>query len=740
MRRFAGKNSIMAICVASMATALSFFAQSCSTTRVLQDGEYRLAKNEVLIENDKRFSTNKVEPYIKQKPNSNLIFGWNPFLNVYNWGGKSNSFFARLFRKIGTPPVVYEPDKVNASEDNIKRHLEYLGYYGSVVGSEVNVKRKNVKVTYKVTLGKRFPIKDIHYNVPSGGTFASDFLRDTGRVLVRRGDWLSEEMLENESQRSSAKMRNLGYYGFSKSHYFFQADTLTDPGNAILEYRINEYTRNESEKDATPIRKFTFNDVVISHPETFKIREKVLRDLNTIRPGDLYSENLVNNTYTRLSSLSVLSSVNVDVRQIDTALVNADISLSGARLQGTKVNIEASSNSSGLFGISPGLSYYHRNIFRGGEVLNLNFSGNFQFKPNSDMRSTEFSVSAGVKIPRFVFVPVHKFRKAVPYTEIKASYNYQDRPEYKRNIISYSFGYTGSYKKLYFQFYPTQLNIVRMFKIDPTFFNNVMMNSIVRSAYTDHFDFGAGGTLYYTTSTDVNPKNSYHYFKFQFNEAGNVLSLFNPVIRKDNKTGEHQIWGTSYSQYVRGEFTAGKTWVFGKNGKQAIATRFLAGAGLPYGNSSSMPFEQQFYSGGANSLRGWQARTIGPGTSARDTVFVIPNQTGDVKLEANLEYRFGLFWKFNGAVFADAGNVWYLKDNGLTSYDQGKINARNLLEGIAIDWGLGLRLDLNFILVRLDMGMVVRNPSKEPDRRWVGPGGWFRRDGFAVHFGVGYPF
>ena len=219
-----------------------------------------------------------------------------------------------------------------------------------------------------------------------------------------------------------------------------------------------------------------------------------------------------------------------------------------------------------------------------------------------------------------------------------------------------------------------------------------------------------------------------------------MLSLFNPVIRKDGKTGEHQIWGTSYSQYVRGEFTAGKTWVFGKNGKQAIATRFLAGAGLPYGNSSSMPFEQQFYSGGANSLRGWQARTIGPGTAARDTVFVIPNQTGDVKLEANLEYRFGLFWKFNGAVFADAGNVWYLKDNGLTSYDQGKINARNFLEGIAIDWGLGLRLDLNFILVRLDMGMVVRNPSKEPDQRWVGPGGWFRRDGFAVHFGVGYPF
>ena len=713
---------------------------SCSTTKVLADGEYRLAKNEVNVLNDKKFNSGKIDQYIKQKPNSNLIFGWNPFLNVYNWGGGRDSFFPRLFRKIGTAPVVYEPDKVNASIENISRHLEHLGYYGSSVESDVEVRRRTVKVSYNIALGKRLPIKEITYVLPDSGEFAGTFLADTGNVLVRRGSYLSEETLDAESQRSATYMKNAGYFGFSKNYYFFQADTLTCPGSALLEYRINGYTRNESPKDAVPFIRSVFGNIDIIHPESLKIREKILRDLSTIHPGEQYSESAVNNTYTRLSALSALSGVNVDVHQASPSKVNADIHLTASRLQGLKFNIEGSSNSSGLFGISPGLSYYHKNIFHGGEVLNLNFTGNFQFKPNSSTRSTEFGISAGVKFPRFVFVPVRRFRKSVPSTEIKASYNYQDRPEYKRNIISYTFGYTGSYKKLYFQFYPTQLNIVRMFKIDPDFLENIMRNSIVKSAYTDHFDFGAGGTLYYTTSTDVNPKNSYHYFKFQLNEAGNVLSLFNPVIRKDSNSGEHQIWGTSYSQYVRGEFTAGKTWVFGKTDRQALATRFLAGVGVPYGNSSSMPFEQQFYSGGASSLRGWQARTIGPGTAARDSVFVIPNQTGDLKLEGNLEYRFGLFWKFNGALFADAGNVWYLKDNGFDSFEEGRFNASNFLRGIALDWGLGLRLDLNFILVRLDLGMVVRDPSRDSGSRWVGPAGWFRSDGFAVHFGVGYPF
>ncbi len=714
--------------------------QSCSTTRVLADGEYRLASSDIVVLNDKKFNAKELEPYIKQKPNSNLIFGWNPFLNVYNWGGQKNTFFPRLFRKLGKAPVVYESDKVGASTENISRHLEYLGYYGSNVDADVKVKRKLVKVTYNVTLGKQFPIKEIHYALPDNAEFSETFLTDSANVIVKAGMPLSESTLEEESQRSSTFLRNAGYYGFSKNYYFFQADTLTNPGYANLEYRINEYTRNESPDKAIPLRKFRFDQVNITYPEKLKIRENVLKNLNTIKPGNLYCDTDVNNTYSRLSALNVINSVNVDIRQIDTSKVDANISLSTSKLQGFKFNIEASSNSSGLLGISPGLSYYHKNIFRGGEVLNLSFTGNFQFKPRSTTRSTEFGISAGLKIPKFVFIPVRRFKKAVPSTEVKASYNYQDRPEYKRNIISYNFGYTGSYKNLYFQFYPTQLNIVRMFSIDAEFWEKVLLNTGIRSAYTNHFDLGIGGTLYYTTCTDVNPKRTYHYFRLQLNEAGNILSLFNPLIPKNSITEERQIWGTTYSQYVRGEFSMGKTWVFGKNDNHAIATRFLVGAGRGYGNSYTMPFEQEFYSGGASSLRGWQSRAIGPGTAERDSVFVIPNQTGDFKLEANLEYRFGLFWKFNGAIFADAGNIWSLTNNWMSNFEKGKLNKYNFIHGIALDWGAGLRLDLSFILVRVDLGLALHDPSKDAGYRWRAPDKWFHKGGYAVHFGVGYPF
>lgn len=712
---------------------------SCSTTRVLSDGEARLAKNEINITNDKHFNTNKIGSYVKQKPNSSIAFGWNPFLSVYNWTGGKDTFFGRLFRKIGTPPVVFNPEMVGSSAENMNRRLEYLGYYGSFIEPEVTVRKKIAKVKYNVTLGKRYRIAGIDYALPDNDVFKEDFYADTLRSLVKAGDWLSEELLENETQRSSARLRNKGYYGYSKNYYFFQADTLAGAGKAFLEYRINEYTRNETPKDAQPFRKYYFGDVDINYPKSLRLREKVLTDLNTIVPGDLYSETVVNNTYSRLSSLSILSGVNVEVTKTEQDKVGASINLTPSKMQGFKFNLEGSSNSSGLLGISPGLSFYHKNLFRGGEVLNLNFMGNFQFKFNDDVRSTEFGVSAGIRFPRFLFVPAGKFRKSVPSTEIKASYNYQDRPEYKRNIISTSYGYSGSHKKLYFQFYPIQLNIVRLFNIDHDFFESLSGNPFMKNAYQDHFDLGLGGTLYYTTNSDVIPRSTYHYFRIQTGVAGNLLSLFNPLMKK-NSDGSRSIWNTPYSQYVRAEFTAGKTWFFGKNDEQAIATRLVLGAGHAYGNSSALPFEQHFYGGGANGLRGWQARSVGPGLAAKDTTFVIPNQTGDMRLEGNIEYRFGLFWKLDGAVFVDAGNVWTLHNSDAEEKNLGRFTWKSFPESIAMDWGIGLRLDVNFILIRVDFGMVLRDPSRQEGDRWAPPGRWFKRDGFAFHFGVGYPF
>lgn len=721
-----------------ISTGLALLAAiSCSTTRVLQDGEYRLARNNVEVVNDNKFNINEIEPYLKQKANSYFIFGWNPFLNVYNWQTGKGNGWDRFVQKIGVAPVVYDPELVESSIENVTNHLEYLGYYGSTVTAGIDVRRKTVKVNYEVKLGKRYPINEIVFDLPEG-EIAADFLADTSNMTVKTGDFLSEDALEAESERMSRHLRDCGFYGFTSNYFSYLADTLTVPGAASLEVSINEYTRNETEKDARPFRKFRINDVSITYPKSLKIRENVLRRLNTIRPGDIYSETDINTTYSRMSSLRMFNGINIGMTQVDSSLVDCTIDLSQSKLQGFKINLEASINSTGLFGVSPQLSYYHKNIFRGGEWLNLSFMGNFQFMFNRSVRSNEFGVSAGLSFPKFLGLPYRLFKgPAIPRTDINVSYNYQSRPEYTRNIISTSYGYNGSYGgRFFYQVYPIQLNIVRLFDLDASFYNSLASDPFMRNAYQDHFDMGLGSTFYYTTNSDVNPKTSYFYTRLQFDISGNILSAFKPLMDKDD-LGAGMIWNTPFSQYVRAELTVAKTWRFGKGNGQAVAARLLAGAGYAYGNSTALPFEKHFYAGGSNSLRGWQARTVGPGLAPMDRTFLIPNQTGDMKLEANVEYRFHMFWKVEGAAFVDAGNVWTFRESG-TEELSSRISAATFAKSIAANWGVGLRLDLDFLVIRVDMGMKIHDPARE--QKWVGPSQWLRNDGYAVHFGVGYPF
>ena len=187
-------------------------AISCSTTKVLQDDQYRLSKNKIEVTNDKGFNTNQLQPYIKQKPNSYFIFGWNPFLNVYNWTNGRGKAWDRIVQKIGVPPVVYDSELVQSSISNMENHLQYLGYYDSDVEGLIKVKRKKVKVTYKVTLGKQIQIEDIVLDLPERGEFRTAFLQDTSKVSIKQGDFLSEAALEAESERSASAMRNEGFF------------------------------------------------------------------------------------------------------------------------------------------------------------------------------------------------------------------------------------------------------------------------------------------------------------------------------------------------------------------------------------------------------------------------------------------------------------------------------------------------------------------------------------------------
>lgn len=697
---------------------------SCSTTRVLGEGEYRLQKNIIVVDDDS-FKTSELSSYVKQQPS------WSPMMYVYNWSflGYDNAI-SRFFKKIGTAPVVFQPNLVDASVSSIERHLEYMGYYGSKVSATTEPKKKQMKVKYDVQLGKRYVIDSIRFRVPNRGDFAADFYADTANISVKVGDYLSQEALEAESERSAATMRTKGYYGFSKYYYTFLADTLTQ-GRNTLTMEVREYSRNESRSAAKPLKKSYLNDITIEYPKSIRFREDILRDLTTIKPGMQYNENDITTTYSRLSTLKNFSSVAIEMSQVDSNKVDCAIKLSSSPEQGFKVNLESSVNSTGLISISPQLNFYHKNIFGGGERLSLGFMGNFQFMPNSNTKANEFGVSAGLSFPRFLGLPYSHFSGInIPGTDIGVSYNYQDRPEYTRSLFSTSYAYSGrTHNGIIYKVYPIQMNIVKMLNIDFGFLMNMTKNPAIWYTFMDHFDAGVGGSFSWSSSNEAVPSTSYHYYRLSADLSGNAISLLNrwlPLDDMDEKT----IFGVPYSQYVRGEFTAGRTFRFGYEDKQSIATRFLFGGGYAYGNSSTLPFEKQFYCGGANSMRGWQARSLGPGTYLMDDYFMIPSQTGDLKLEANLEYRFPIFWKIEGALFVDAGNIWSLYEENL--------NLKEIGRSIAMDWGPGVRVNLNFLVIRIDTGIKLRDPSRE--HMWIAPNEWLHKDGFTIHFGVGYPF
>ena len=738
---------------------------SCSTVKIVPEGEYRLKKNSVFIPVSSKIKESDLMSYIRQKPNSEFLFGWNPFLSIYNWSDGTGSGWDRFVTRLGQAPVIFDSALVKKSNENISSHLESLGYYNSKVKDSITLKNKLASVTYSVYPGKRYLISDISYNI-TDDSIKSFVLKDTSSSLIKTGKYLSEKQLETESERITAKLRDAGYYNFSKNYFFFQADTLAKRDSAKLLIQILNYTRNEKPDEARKHSKYLINNVKIYtaydpteqttqlyqnrdtttidnieiiSPEGGVIKPSVLYKMNQIRPGTLYSEKRVNNTYDRLLALRLFSGVNLqfdeqaDYQNDSSGYpgVNATIRLTPSKMQGYKINIEASSNSNGLLGVSPAISYYHKNIFRGGEWLNLGFMGNFQFKINDPVKSTELGVSAGISTPNFLLLPDRIFKNSVPRTEITLSYNYQNRPEFTRNLISFNYGYNWNNGKMYYRISPIQLSIIKLNNLSESFFAS-LTDPFLRNSYINHFDLGSGATLYYTTDASPNPKNSFLYIRWTNDISGNLIGLFNSKLPSDS-TGAKTIWKTPYAQYFRTDFTVSKTWRIDE--KNAFAARFNGGLGIAYGNSKSLPFEKLFYAGGANSLRGWQARSVGPGSSPVDTTFSIPNQTGDIKLEFNAEYRFLMFWKVEGALFADLGNIWTLKAE--SGREEGRFKINDFYKSLAFNWGFGARLNLDFVILRLDLGMVAYDPVK---RNWIKPFNWFQRDTYSLQFGVGYPF
>ena len=314
-----------------LAALAGILTAACSTTRVLPEGSYRLTGNKIKVEGH-QVRSSELSSYLTQKPNTSL-FGYSPAVAIYNWADTSDTWWNNIIRSLGAPPVIYSEREVNASIDNMENHLEYIGFYGSKVTYEVEYKKKRAYVTYFVHPGKQYTIRSIEYELPQDYEFRREFNIDRQRTTVKEGQFLSEASLEAETVRSSEFFRNRGYFGFDKSFYFCEADTLSHDGTAALKMAIREYPRNGSPEEARPHRKFTIGDVTISYPTEIPIRTAVLEELNVLRPGRRYSERAVNTTYTRLSNLSVFNSVNVTMTPVSDDVVDCDINLLNGSVQ-----------------------------------------------------------------------------------------------------------------------------------------------------------------------------------------------------------------------------------------------------------------------------------------------------------------------------------------------------------------------------------------------------------------------
>ena len=714
---------------------------SCSTTKVLEEGEYRLRENIIEMEPGKDAPTaTSLHPYLIQKANNYTIGHWNPGLYIYNWENGKGKAWDRIVHGMGTVPVIFDSTAVGRTILGMENHMDYMGYFNSTVTADVKYDKRLATVTYHVNPGKLYDIDRIDYVIPDPD-MNRIITENSDQLTLKTGNILSSESLEKESDIMTALLRNNGYYKMSKNFFFYYADT-TDAGgargSADLTVRLRDYTLNETEKMARPHRRYTFGEITVTKPEGCRIRDKFLDGLNRIHKGDVYSDEVVNSSYSRISSIPLFNTVNLKLTESerDSNQVDCNIILTKSKLQSIKLDLAGSFNSTGLFGITPGITYSHKNVFHGGEVLSVGFLGNFQFKFNDkNTRATEYGITASLQIPRFMLLSSRLFKNFVPRTDFALSYNYQSRQEYTRDILSASYGYMWSKKnKYFFNVFPVKLNSVKIYDIDSEFYKKLKDPYLI-NAYQDHLDFGAEGTFYYTTDASINPDKTYFYTKIVGTASGNILSIFNGAM-PTNELGEHKFCGVPYSQYVRLEASAVQTIRFGKNNRLSVAGRLLAGYGYAYGNSSIMPFEKLFYSGGAYGLRGWRAKAVGPGAAKADGTFSIPNQTGDMKLEANIEFRFPIIWKLAGGVFTDAGNVWNL-DLGDGSRDPASVfKFNNFLCTSALDWGIGLRLDLSILLVRIDWGMQLYNPAEQA---WCKPGHWFNENG-AFHFGIGYPF
>lgn len=765
--------TIKLLCFIIIGIALLY---SCSNTKHLPTGEILYTGANVKVDakgNVKPKSIrNELEGISRPKPNRKFL-GMRMRLWFYNVAGEdANKGIKKWIKtKLGEPPVLLSDADPYLISDLMKARLNNMGYFVSKVDHEVNESGQKAEINYLATVSTPYVINEVRY--PDGNDSLSVAIRKVADgSLIKQGNRYDLDLLIDERARVDSELKNIGYFYFNPDLLVFKADTtvgsrqinlLLDvkpdaPAKALSTYTLNRifvipgYSLTRKSRQPAKDTVYDYNYYFVERTNNFK--HKSLNRYIRLKEGDLYSKNNHNLTISRLMAMGVFKFVNIKFNDtvIDGRnLLDAEISLTQLLPKTLKVDFDVSTKSNNYTGPALRASFTNRNLFRGAELLILTFNGAYETQLNGPQKGfNSWEAGAGITLitPRFL-TPIrikHESTLNVPKTKFDVNFTLLHRVQYFDMLgLNFTYGYIWrDSERSEYEVNPVAINFAKLQNKTAAFDSVLRRNPYLRRSFEEQFTFGSTASYTYNTLTGL-PKDDQYYFKVMLDVSGNLLSLAHRTFTGEASTDErpYKIFNSRFSQYSK--ISTDSRYYRNFSRESTFATRIILGAGIPYGNSLVMPYSKQFFSGGANSVRAFLPRSLGPGSyNIPDSIGTgYFDQSGDIRIELNAEYRFKIVSVLRGAIFTDAGNIWLMRENEYLP--GGKFEANKFMKEIAIGSGLGLRVDLSFFLIRVDVAMPLRKPYRPENERWVfdeinfGSGKW-RRENLIFNIAVGYPF
>lgn len=725
---------------------------SCGSSKYVPSGEHLLESVEIKSDS-KDISPASLEPYIRQKANSKWFSLFKIPLASYTLSGKdSTKWINRTLKKMGEQPVVYDSVQARLSVDDLCKAMQNLGFMHAKVDLSTKVHGIRLKAVYTLHPGKPYFINSIKYDIQDDSI--AKVLENYGKQqstkkhpavsLLHKGSRFTVAELDAERKRITDILLDSGYYKFHKDFIMYTADSARNSNDINLTLRLLKYRASSSAPETLHPRYIIRNiNYMGGRGSTLHLRRRVLENATAMKSGDNFSQSALQTTYRNFGRLPAVRYTDIQFREVpDTSLLDCDIRLSTSRPQTISFQPEGT-NTAGDLGAAASLTYQNRNIFHGSELFSIQFRAAFEaitgLEGYRDENFEEYSIEGRLQFPRFIapFMSKNFRKRSAASSELSVSWDLQNRPEFHRRVFSMAWRYRWSNpdKHLSYRLDIPDLNYVYMAWISETFKHDYLdsvsnRNAILRYNYEDLFIMRVGFGMTYNNGNNA--------MRLNIEAGGNLLDALSGAFNfKKNSSGQHTLFNIAYAQYAKFDFDY--THLLHFDDRNTLALHGDFGIAYPYGNSTILPFEKRYFSGGANSVRGWSVRELGPGKfRGHDGRIDFINQTGDLKLDLNAEYRTFLFWKFDGAAFVDAGNIWTLRN--YPDQPGGQFKFDKFLQQIAVAYGLGLRLNFSYFILRFDAGMKAINPAYENQHEHYAifhPD--FSRD-FTFHFAVGLPF